>query len=230
MIDRDVFFDLIRHDPFDGSLSEEQVGGLERLLATWEAFYEVADRRWLSYCLATSAHETGMRMVPVEEIGKGEGHEYGKPDPETQQCYYGRGDIQTTWRDNYRRLDVELGLEDDRSCEWHAENALDPVISAHALFKGMIEGWYRAGHTLPRYFSKTVDDPYQAREIVNGDKHIVPDWADGVSIGNLIKNYHLAFLNALDEAYDAAPAEPTVTVLITTPPGVRVEVHVQEEE
>ena len=173
-----------------------------------------------------------MRMTPVEEIGKGEGYSYGEPDPETGQTYYGRGDIQCTWRDNYARLDSELGLEGAESCEWHAANALDPIVSARALFQGMIDGWYRAGHDLPRYFSETVNDAYNAREIVNGDKSIKPDWANGQSIGELIKSYHIAFLNAVDQAYaaDTAPQAKTVTLIIITPPGVQVDVQVQEED
>ena len=227
--DRSVFFDVIRNDPFEGSLSQEQVDGMERLLSTWEAFYDLPDRRWLSYALATCYHETGARMVPVSEIGKGQGKPYGVPDPTTGQTYYGRGDIQCTWRENYARLDKEFGLKGDRSCEWHAENALDPIISAQALFQGMIEGWYRAGHTLGRYFSDTVNDPYTAREIVNGDKHIVPSWSGGLSIGNLIKEYHIAFLDALDQAYDRPTAQDLVIINVRVPAGIRVEVHVEED-
>ncbi|MBE3951934.1 hypothetical protein HJ144_09510 [Vibrio parahaemolyticus] len=43
-------------------------------------------------------------MQPVEEYGKGVGHEYGIPDPITGQTYYGRGDVQVTWKYNYERL------------------------------------------------------------------------------------------------------------------------------
>ena len=64
------------------------------------------------------------------------------------------------------------------------------------MFVGMIQGWFRSGHNLPRYFSDTEDDAYGAREIINGDKHIVPSWSNGVPIGNLIANYHDAFLEA----------------------------------
>ena len=96
----------------------------------------------------------------------------------------------------------------------------------------MAEGWYRVGHDLPRYFSETVNDSFNAREIVNGDKTIKPDWANGQSIGALVQSYHIAFLNALDQAYAAAtaPQTKTVTVIIIAPPGVHVDVQVQEED
>jgi hypothetical protein len=74
------------------------------------------------------------------------------------------------------------------------------------LFEGMVEGWYRTHddgkpETLARYFGPDVDDPYEAREIINGDKTKVPSWASGASIGELIASYHREFLMALQKAY-----------------------------
>ena len=43
-------------------------------------------------------------------------------------------------------------------------------------------------------FGDDSDDSYGAREIINGDKHIVPSWSGGVSIGKLIAGYHDHFL------------------------------------
>jgi hypothetical protein len=66
------------------------------------------------------------------------------------------------------------------------------------------EGWFRGDeygrHNLERYFNEDADDPYKAREIINGDKSKVPSWSGGVSIGNLIKQYHVQFLAALEAA------------------------------
>ncbi len=59
---------------------------------------------YLAYTLATVYHETAYQMQPVEEYGKGAGHEYGIPDPITGKAYYGRGDVQVTWKYNYERL------------------------------------------------------------------------------------------------------------------------------
>ena len=85
--------------------------------------------------LATTLHESASTMWPVVEYGKGEGHDYGKKDPETGQAYYGRGFIQCTWRENYARADKELGLTGDDSCEWHADNQLKPEIAAPTLYR-----------------------------------------------------------------------------------------------
>ncbi|TOE35570.1 hypothetical protein CGJ43_25525, partial [Vibrio parahaemolyticus] len=57
--------------------------------------------QYLAYVLATTYHETGHTMKPIEEWGKGQGRPYGEPDPETGQTYYGRGYVQLTWLANY---------------------------------------------------------------------------------------------------------------------------------
>jgi hypothetical protein len=127
VFDRDVFFDKVREDPESGSLSQIQVDGLNAILKVWEDNETGQDLRWLAYALATTKHETGSAYWPIEEYGKGSGMEYGSKDPETGQTYYGRGFVQTTWRDNYAKADDELGLgttkDDPTSCEWHADNS-----------------------------------------------------------------------------------------------------------
>ena len=66
------------------------------------------------------------------------------------------------------------------------------------MFVGMTDGWFRSGHTLERYFNDDTDDAFNAREIINGDKHTVPPWSDGVSIGALVAGYHADFMGALE--------------------------------
>jgi hypothetical protein len=205
MIDRETFYDLVRSDPFPGSLDQGQVDGQNAILDAWESAFPDGDLRWLAYCLATTYHETSATMQPIEEYGKGSGMAYGSPDPTTKQTYYGRGFVQLTWRDNYARADRELGLEGENSCEWHAENALRLDVASACLFEGMVEGWYRGDEdgrqTLERYFNEHVDDPFNAREIINGDRNAVPSWSSGASIGELVASYHREFLAALEKAW-----------------------------
>lgn len=237
MFNHKIFFDEVRHSLFGGSLTQQQVDGMSFKLKQWEDHpYHQTDLRWLSYPLATSMHETASTMWPIEEYGKGQGQSYGVPDPETGQTYYGRGDVQLTWRDNYKRAASKLGLTGTpNDLEWHAEKALDPKISADVMFMGMSEGWFRTGkegkpQTLSRYFSETVDDPYTAREIINGDKSKIPNWSNGVSIGNLIKGYHSKFLEALRESLIIQPSPPEpvemVALEIQTSVGVGISIHV----
>jgi len=89
-----------------------------------------------------------------------------------------------------------------------------PEIAAAIMFEGMERGMFRKDkqgpQTLARYFSTTANDPYEAREIINGDKRKVPGWSNGVSIGNLIAGYHGKFLNALTLAAAAHVPPPAV--------------------
>jgi len=230
--DRDIYFDEVRQKPFGGKLSQEQVDGQNFILAAWEFNPPTDDLRHLAYCLATTMHETASTMLPIEEYGKGKGQPYGQKDNTTGQTYYGRGFVQLTWRDNYRKATEQLDLDGANDLEWHAERALDPSIAANVMFIGMTEGWFRgdkAGkQTLIRYFDEDIDDAYGAREIINGDKHIVPNWSGGVSIGKIIAGYHADFLSALQASVielEAVPEPLTVTIRISAPPGVIVKVE-----
>jgi putative chitinase len=236
MINRKLFFDCVRDNPFPGSLNQSQVDGMNYILDVWEENYDGDDLRWCAYPLATTMWETSSTMQPIEEYGKGSGQPYGVPDPTTKQTYYGRGLAQLTWRENYARADKELDFFDDDSCEWHAENALDPDKAAAILFVGMIEGWFRSDdkgpQNLPRYFNTTTDDAYGAREIINGDKAKVPSWSAGARIGDLIKGYHQGFLVALEISYGSVPNpkpgpdKKVVTITVSAPEGVEVIVTV----
>jgi hypothetical protein len=252
LFDREVYFDSVRASLFGGVMSQQQVDGQNAILADWEGSYGDNDLRWLAYALATTMHETASTCWPIEEYGFGSGQPYGEKDPETGQTYHGRGYVQLTWRDNYRKATDKLGLTDtDDDLEWHADRALDPFIAGHVMFRGMIEGWFRSDsqgkQTLARYFSNTHDDAYTAREIINGDKKTIPSWSNGVSIGNLIKGYHEDFLAALHAARtedqpgpDPSPPAPgpspdpqpqgVVDVVIRAPKGVQVNVEVEEKQ
>ncbi len=233
--DEKTYFDLVRQSLFGGELNQGQVNGQKFILASWTRA-TTTDLRWLAYALATTKHETASTMLPIEEYGKGKGMPYGKPDPETKQVYFGRGFVQLTWRDNYSKATVKLGLTGPDDLVWYADRALNPDIAADIMFIGMAEGWFRGDskgrQTLLRYFDDDTNDSYGAREIINGDKHIVPSWAGGKSIGNLIADYHEDFLDAVTAAHvpDEVPTLPepeplVVTVRITVPPGVVVRVE-----
>lgn len=238
--DRKIYFDAVRSSLFGGELTQQQVDGQKAILRACEivaALGKGDDKRHFAYMLATTKHETASTMWPIEEYGHGEGMSYGEPDPETGQTYYGRGFVQLTWRDNYRRATVELKLFGDNDLEWHADRALDPLIAARTMFAGMSQGWFRTGNdgkpeTLAKYFNATRHDAFNAREIINGDKNTVPSWSNGVSIGNLIAGYHDKFLDALrasvvDQPTPTPEPEPLqVRVVIHAPPNVEIKVEV----
>ena len=216
--DRSIYFDKVRHDPFPGKLSQQQVDGQNAILSTWEKQSDLTDLRWLAYMLATAYHETAYTMWPIEEYGKGQGHDYGKTDPETGQAYYGRGLVQLTWRENYARADAKMGWKNEASCEWHAYLQLTPDYATPTMFRGMSEGWF-TGKKLSQYFNESKNDPVNARVIINNDVS---------KMGQKIAGYHEDFLAALKaSSKDTAPPEavgpvPQMLHDITLPVGVQL--------
>jgi hypothetical protein len=194
--DRDVFFDAIRDDMFDGALTQQQVDGMSVILAVWE--YQAGgtpmdDVRWLAYMLATVYHECATRMWPTTEYGSQDylqGKEYFP--------FIGRGFVQLTWEDNYRKASAALGLIDDRDLVEHPEYALDSLIATRVMFRGMAEGWF-TGRQLGNYFNDDKDDPVNARQIINGNDQ-----------DDLIAGYHRTFLEALRNSTIEETGEPDV--------------------
>ena len=215
MYDRKIFFEEVRKSLFGGVLTQQQVDGMSFKLAVWEGAPYSDDHRHVAYPLATAKLETSSTMWPIEEIGKGKGKPYGRPHPKTGFIYYGRGDVQTTWYENYLRTTKELGLTGIDDLTLHPEKMLVPAISAAAMYKGMWEGWYRRDskgpHTLLRYFDHDTDNAFEAREIINGDKNIVPKWDRRKrKIGTLIAEYHEDFLDALKRSWRDVPTIPEI--------------------
>ncbi|HTE37915.1 MAG TPA: hypothetical protein VK630_15350, partial [Reyranella sp.] len=77
--------------------------------------------------------------------------------------YYGRGYVQLTWLTNYAKMAALTGAD----LVNHPELALEPKLAALIMLEGMKGGLF-TGVGLPRYFGATVDDPVNARRIVNG--------------------------------------------------------------
>lgn len=144
-----------------GKLDQEQVDILNRLLAA-AAHWSIG---WLAYGLATAWHEA--RLKPIEEWGKGKGHEYGKVN-QTGKAPYGRGLVQLTHHTNYARADKELHLNGTLVANY--DRALEPDIAVQVLVRGMEGGWF-TGKSLRDYIVSglgTRNEFRQARRIING--------------------------------------------------------------
>jgi putative chitinase len=173
--DRTFFFDSVRANLFNGTLTQSQVDGMNYLLEVWEWGFEANNPNdgtmWLAYALATFYHETARTMQPIEEYGRGSGKSYGQPAGPYGQCYYGRGFVQLTWEDNYKKGEQYLKDRYGKDCGIYpaASNALDAETSALVSYDGMVYGWF-TGVGLPEYLSKSkgIEDPVNARRIVNG--------------------------------------------------------------
>lgn len=194
-MNRQAFLFEIDKSLFGGQLNSIQTAGINLKL---DAFIQarITDIRWVAYMLATSYHETGRRMQPVEEIGKGAGRPYGRKLKHSGQSYtqpdkiyYGRGDVQLTWYENYELMGRLLGIP----LLEQPELALRQDISAKIMIEGMTKGRSSRGDftgvSLEAYFNSYKDDPVHARRIING-----------LDQAQKIAGYHYKFLESIKKA------------------------------
>ncbi|XEV13602.1 peptidoglycan-binding protein [Vibrio alginolyticus] len=190
---------------FQGEITQLQQLGCERYIL---AYFLLRSKRmriplsYIAYTLASNYHETGRKMQPVEEIGKGAGYEYGIPDPETGQTYYGRGEQQVTWRYNYERLSKILfnidTLEQGVDLVNNPDLLLTPIYSAQATIMGMATGLF-TGKKYSDYLDQESPDYVNARRIING-----------TDCAEVIAGYAHEFERALKLAFGAPLDRATV--------------------
>lgn len=192
IIDEKKFYNIIRPTLFKDSITANQFEGLSEILLKWKKS-RFTDIRWLAYILATVYHETARTMQPIEEYGKGRGKKYGikikmsgVPYETPDKIYYGRGLVQITWYENYNKMGRILKIDLLRK----PELALNMKIAIDILFEGMTRSKSSFGDftnkSLDQYFSSKINDPINARRIVNGN-----------DCDKLIADYHNIFLKAL---------------------------------
>ncbi len=203
-MDATTFFAYARRAPFGGRLSQGQINGMNALFRCWNSHkIPGPDNRHLAYILASVLHETGGRMVPVRETfastdagaiaaldkayNAGRLGQVSKPywrKGANGKAYFGRGVIQLTHKENYRKLGKRIGVD----LVGNPALALDLDTSAEIAIVGMLEGLF-TGRKLTEFFNLKKDDPIGARAGVNGtDK------------AKLIAGYYKSFLDALEAA------------------------------
>jgi putative chitinase len=183
-----TFFNEVR--PMFGRLQAKQVSGMESKI---KAFKKAGlPLSHAAYAMATSYHETARKMQPVKE-GLALSERWRKKNLRYYP-WYGRGDVQLTWEENYIKADKKLGL--GGSLINDLDLALDPDISAEIMVQGMIEGWFsgdkRGRHTMVRHMPDAVGSFSQfknSRRIIN-----IMDKAE------LIAGYAIKFQSALKKA------------------------------
>jgi hypothetical protein len=190
-----MFYKEISKSLFYGRLTPRQKSGIETKLTAFD-IYDIVDVRWKAYMLATCYHETARAMQPIEEIGKGAGRPYGKKIKhnrtvyvEPDKLYFGRGDVQLTWYENYELMGKLLKYPLLK----YPELALEPDISVRIMIEGMTKGVSNRGDftgvSLEDYFNKYKEDPINARRIING-----------LDQANRIAGYYQHFLDAIIKA------------------------------
>jgi putative chitinase len=201
MMDRAKFFDYFRGrtDVLGPTLDAGEVQGCDAIMDAMAG----APLSHCAYALATAYHETAHEMQPIKEYG---GPKYftkmyditgvrpklawanGNVNPGDGVKYCGRGYVQLTWRNNYRRLGEFIG----QPLEGNPDMAMRPDIAARIMREGMDRGLFtgkRFTDYLPPSRLATANSYRDARRIINGmDK------------AALIAGYAVQFQEALDKA------------------------------
>ena len=181
MIDKAKFYSEVKKGTlglFSGSLTQPQVDGFEAILDEWEAS-GYTDIRWLAYLLATTHHETNKTFQPVREAYWLS--EAWRKANLRYYPYYGRGYVQLTWAANYDKQGKKYNLP----LVANPDLVMDPKVAAKILIHGSVAGDFTT-KKLSDYFNDRVDNPIEARRIINGtDK------------ASLISGYHIKYLKAL---------------------------------
>lgn len=203
--DRELFFNKVRHDPFDGTLSGAQVIGTEAILDS-AIRNGVTDPHHVANVLAQVFHETGGYMLGIKETVYASHSDKSPSDmtvisrldrayakgqlPWVREPYwrdgaFGRGPIMLTHWHNYEKMGERLGVPLRTS----PNLALDPEVGADIAVVGMSEGMFTGKKLSDYHFPSAIYDvpSRNPRRIVNGQ--------DGTD--QKVADYHCAFYDAL---------------------------------
>jgi putative chitinase len=229
---RHGFFDVVRRE--FGPLEQAQVDGLNACLDAWSG----TDPKFVAYGLATAWHETGRKMVPVQENlnyttadrikkvwpSRFKTVEAAKPfvrNPRglANKVYGGRmGNTQTDDGWDYRgRGFVQItGHDNYQRAGGHInvdlvrrpDLALEQHIAAQIMVAGMLEGWF-TGRKLSDYLVSGKFDAVGARAIINGQ-----------DMAKTIAGYYHIFLTALGKIGAAPLPPPRPDIPVPPPPDI----------
>lgn len=150
-------------------LKQSHIDNIEIILIACHT-WGVLNLQQISYILATTYHETGHTMQPIEEIGKGKGRKYaakvdidGTVYKNLDHIYYGRGYVQLTWLSNYVKMRLKIGVDFVNK----PELTMVPEFASQILVVGMRDGDF-TGKKLSHYINDKVCDYKNARRIING--------------------------------------------------------------
>lgn len=184
VFERQRFFDDFT--PRTGlKLSDQRRKELDFLLSKLEQDDGFTLIRELAYVLATVRWETMHTFLPLKE--KRFSRERNPRAWENQNRYwktgfYGRGYVQITWEENYKKAgkmlsgevftsdDVQVAVEPDTFLK-NPDLVLNPEAAYLICSRGMREGWFTRKKLGDYIQDGTPPDYFNARRIINGTDH-----------------------------------------------------------
>lgn len=165
-MNRKAFYDALRST--FGALKQSQIDGLELILD--EGLRRGLQLDFMAYVFATAWWETARTMQPVAEAFWVKNAEAWRKKNLRYYPFYGRGYVQLTWEDNYRKASNVFGVDFVKN----PDLVMQPKYSAPILVVGMQEGWF-TGKKMADYLDGVDEDDVEdlrefssARRIVNG--------------------------------------------------------------
>ena len=180
-------FDILRKS--FGKLSQSQVDAINFIVDAMDKDKSITYPQG-SYILATTWHETATTMLPIAEYGKGKGRPYGTwyknskgelysfkngskrevyLQSEYPHLYYGRGETQNTWFDNYEKLSKVFNVDFLNNPDLLLTQEWSTPVTIYSMKNGLY-----TGKKLSDYINQSKKDYVNARKIINGmDKAIL---------------------------------------------------------
>jgi hypothetical protein len=167
------------------SLTPERRSAADFILTKFEGDAGFTMVRELAYVLATVRWETAHTFMPIKERRFNRNthpRDWENQDRYWRTGFYGRGYVQITWEDNYRKAGQKLtgtrivinGAPVTVSAETFVQNP-DFVLNQEAAYaicgRGMREGWF-TGKKLGDFIQEGRPPDYiGARRVINGTDH-----------------------------------------------------------
>jgi hypothetical protein len=185
-IDANFFFEQYDKEFPECKLGQEQKNNIMRMFNSIEEYYENEKRqpnvRHLAYMMATAKHETAHKFAPIDEIGSSHYFEemydpvLGKDEKRKKMAiqngnvnqgdgvkFHGRGYVQLTWHDNYKRAGEKFKVDLVNNRELAKNHELAMKIMLFGCETGMF-----TSIKLDDFINDTKTDYFNARTIING--------------------------------------------------------------
>lgn len=174
-------FDILRKS--FGKLSQSQVDAINFIVEAMDKDKSITYPQG-AYILATTWHETATTMFPIAEYGKGKGRPYGTwyknskgelysykngnrntvyLQSEYPHLYYGRGETQNTWFDNYEKLSKVFNVDFLNNPDLLLTQEWSTPVTIYSMKSGLY-----TGKKLSDYINQSKKDYVNARRIING--------------------------------------------------------------